>query len=460
MSVNRDADELQNITEEQLNNDILETMKTTGSRYKLTVAILGVLVVWALIAFGYQTTVGIGAAGVRRPVMWGVYLSTFVFWIGISHGGTMISAILRLTKAEWRRPITRGAEALTVFALVIAILFPAFHLGRVWLLYWMIPIPNRFDLWPNFRSPISWDFLAMMTYLTGSVIFFYIALIPDLAIVRDHMKGLRAKLSGFLSLGWRGTIREWRWLEIAGLTMAIIVIPLAVSVHTIVGWDFGMTLTPGWHSTIFAPYFVLGAIFSGLGAVVIAMSVVRWVFRLEKYLTPYHFDKLGKVLLAVSLLWGYFNFAEYLTVWYGHEPVEMALLEARTIGIFRYPFYLMLFCNFILPVTYLSFPKLRRNIKGFFVVAVFINIGMWIERFLIVVPSLVFNRLPFNWGMYTPSWVEISILVGSLAGYILLYLLFVKTFPVLPIWEIKEGLSASTKKKIGATSFPAIMKHD
>jgi molybdopterin-containing oxidoreductase family membrane subunit len=227
-----------------------------------------------------------------------------------------------------------------------------------------------------------------------------------------------------------------------------------------VGWDFGMTLTPGWHSTIFAPYFVLGAIFSGLGAVVIAMSIVRWVFKLEKYLTPYHFDQLGKVLLAVSLLWGYFTFAENLTVWYGHDPAEMAILEARTTGIFLYPFLVMIFCNFIIPVSYLSFPKLRRNITGFFVVAVIINIGMFIERFLIIIPSLVFNRLPFNWGTYTPSWVEVSILIGSLALYILLYLIFVKVFPVLPMWEIKEGHLGSTKKKIGEATFPAIMKHD
>ncbi len=460
MGSSHEISKTDNPTDEEVNQDVLETLEGVGKRYKLAVTILGLIVLWALIAWGYQIIVGMGVTGKRRPNLWALYITTFVFWIGISHGGTMISAILRLAKAEWRRPITRGAEALTVFALAIAILFPMIHMGRVWLFYWMMPVPNRFALWPNFRSPLSWDLFAMTTYLMGSVVFFYVALIPDLAIVRDHMKGLRAKLCGVLSLGWRGTAREWRWLEMAGLTMAIIIIPLAVSVHTIVGWDFGMTLTPGWHSTIFAPYFVLGAIFSGLGAVVIAMSIVRWVFGLQKYLTPHHFNQLGKVLLTVSLLWGYFFFAEALTVWYGHDPAEMSILQARTTGKFMYFFITMIFCNFIIPVSYLSFPKLRRNIKGFFVVGLFINVGMYIERFLIVVPSLTYSRLPFIWRTYTPGWVEISILAGSLAGYILLYLLFVKTFPVIPIWEVKEGLLASTSKQIGDATLPAIMKHD
>jgi molybdopterin-containing oxidoreductase family membrane subunit len=441
----------------RINADILRTITETGWRYRVTMAVLGLIILNAVVAFGYQVVTGMGVAGIRRPVFWGLYIASFVFWIGMSHSGTMISAILRLTHANWRLPITRGAEAMTLISLMVAGLFPIIHLGRSWLFYWLIPLPNQRGLWPNFRSPLLWDATAIFAYVTGSTIFLYVALVPDLGFLRNKFQGWRRRLYGLLSLGWQGTDREWRWLERAMLIMAVLIIPVAVSVHSIVSWDFGMTLVPGWHTTIFAPYFVLGAIYSGTAAVITILALLRWAFRFESYLTRYHFNQLAKLLLALTLLWFYFNFAEFLTVWYGNQPMERLVFFSRFRPPFGSLFYTMLLFGFVVPVIYLSVPKLRRWLPGLFVVSLLINVAMYIERVLIILPSLAYSRFPFSWEQYTPSWVEISIVAGSFALFAMMYMGFLKLFPVISLWEYKHGLLYRSSRRLAGKLFPSYL---
>jgi molybdopterin-containing oxidoreductase family membrane subunit len=422
-----------------INTDLLRSVFRTGKWWYLTVLIAGSVMLAAGAAFLYQAYVGIAVAGINRPVYWAFYITNFVFWIGISHAGTLISAILRVTGAEWRRPITRCAEAITVFALMIGALFPIIHLGRPWLFYYLIPYPNERGLWPNFRSPLAWDFFAINTYLTGSIIYLYLPLIPDLAMLRAKSKGIRRRIYSILSLGWSGTPLQWHRLERAVQIMAIIIIPVAVSVHTIVSWDFAMAIQPMWHSTIFGPYFVVGAIFSGIAALIVAMAILRKVFHLEAYLKPVHFNNLGLLLLTMSLLWFYFTFSEYLTGYYGNEPAEMQIFWSKVSGSYSPLFWAMVVCCFIIPVPILAFKKLR-TITGTLIASIGIVIGMWLERFLIIVPTLATPRLPFNWGHYRPTWVEILITIGTVAYFIFLYAVFTKLFPIVAIWEYKEGI--------------------
>jgi molybdopterin-containing oxidoreductase family membrane subunit len=287
---------------ERIREDLLRPLFHTSWRFYTGAGILVAIGLAGIAAFLYQVNSGLGVAGITRPVFWGFYITNFVFWIGISHAGTLISAILRLVDAGWRRPVTRCAEAITVFALVIGGQFPVIHLGRPWLFFWLIPYPSERHIWPNFRSPLLWDFLAITTYITGSLTFLLLPIIPDWATVRDRSAGLRKRIYTILALGWQGTPREWHRLEVAMRIMAVAIIPVAVSVHTIVSWDFAMALVPMWHSTMFGPYFVAGAIFSGIAALIIAMALLRKFLHLEEYLKPIHFDNLGKLLLLMSLL--------------------------------------------------------------------------------------------------------------------------------------------------------------
>ncbi len=425
-------------TANQINDDLLRGLFLTSWRFYAAVAILGIFVVAAFSAFGYQVYNGIGVAGINRPVFWAFYITNFVFWIGISHAGTLISAILRLANATWRRPVTRCAEVITVFALSIGAMFPVVHLGRPWLLFWLIPYPSERYLWPNFRSPLLWDFFAINTYLMGSVSFLLLPIIPDLALVRDKAQGRRKKIYSFLALGWRGTQRQWARLETAMHIMAVVIIPVAVSVHTVVSWDFAMAPVPLWHSTIFGPYFVAGAIFSGIAALIIAMAVLRKALHLEEYLRPIHFDNLGKLLLMMSLLWFYFIFAESLTTWYGNQTSEMAVFWARVQGGYAPLFWLMMLCNFVIPFPLLAIKRLR-TISGTVIASIAVVVGMWLERFLIIVPSLSHKYLTYTWGTYRPRWVEITITMGTFAGMGLLYVLFSKFVPIISIWELKLG---------------------
>ena len=424
------------ISSQQVREDLWRPLAGASRRYTLILSLLCAVTFWGVLAWGYQIRVGIGVAGIRRPVFWGFYLVDFVFWIGISHAGTLISAILRLTDAGWRKPVTRAAEAITTFALMIGGLFPLIHLGRVWLFYWLFPYPNSRLLWPNFRSPLMWDVVAISTYLTGSLIFLYLPMIPDVAQLAQFAKGWRLRLYKWMALGWSGSDREWHALERAMKLMAGIILAVAVSVHSVVAWDFAMAIAPMWHSTIFAPYFVVGAIFSGLAGLIVALNIIRKTMHLERYLTPHHFGNLAKLLLLMSLFWLYFTFAEHLTVWYGNEPKEMNVFGARVRGHFAPEFWVMVFVNFVVPFILLGIKKLR-SITTATIASVGVLLGMWLERYLIIIPTLSLPRLSAAAGKYSPSWVEISITVATFAAMAALYMVFSKLFPIVSLWEFE-----------------------
>jgi Ni/Fe-hydrogenase subunit HybB-like protein len=422
----------------RMSDDLLRPLLETSWRFWLLVLFLGSIVATGLATWFYQMYRGFGMTGINMPVYWAFYITNFVFWIGISHAGTLISAILRLVNAGWRRPVTRCAEVITVFALMIGALFPIIHLGRPWLFFFLIPFPTERMIWPNFRSPLVWDFFAITTYLTGSVLFLLLPMIPDFALVRDRTTGFRRRMYGVLALGWRGTPKQWHRLESAMQIMAIAIIPVAVSVHTIVSFDFSMAPVPMWHSAIFGPYFVAGAIFSGIAALIIAMAALRKFLRLEAYLHPVHFQNLGKLLLMMSLLWAYFIFNERLTVWYGNATAEREVLLATQTGSFAPLFWTMVACNFVIPFVMLSVKRLR-TIAGCVFASLTVIVGMWLERFLIVVPSLGHKYLSYTWGHYRPQPVEIIITTATFAAMMLLYVLFSKLVPIISIWELKGG---------------------
>ena len=417
-------------------DDLWRPLFGLSRTYLLTLLGTSAVTLWGLLAWAYQIHYGIGVAGIRRPVFWGLYLVNFVFWIGISHAGTLISAILRLTDANWRKPVTRAAEAITVFALMIGGMFPLIHLGRVWLFYWLFPYPSSRLIWPNFRSPLMWDVTAISTYLTGSLIFLYLPMIPDVAQLCRRATGLRLQLYRLMSLGWTGSDRQWLALERAMKLMAGIILAVAVSVHSVVAWDFAMAIAPMWHSTIFAPYFVVGAIFSGLAGLIIALAIIRRTLHLEQYLTPHHFQNLAKLLLLMSLLWLYFTISEHLTTWYGNEPKDMNVLNARTRGRFAPEFWLMVFVNFVVPFVLLGIRRLR-SVTTATIASVGVLVGMWLERYLIIIPTLSTPHLSAAWGSYSPTWVEISITVATFASMATLYLIFSKLFPIVSVWGVR-----------------------
>lgn len=413
-------------------------LKTTPGFY-YTVGVLLVFVAWGIFAYTVQLRQGLGVTGLNQPVYWGFYIVDFVFFIGISHAGTLISAILRVTQAEWRRPITRSAEAITVLVLLIGGVQPVIDLGR----------PDRLLnvlRTPNLRSPLLWDIISITAYLTCSCIYLLFPLIPDLAILRERMPSRRWFYT-FLSFGWKGTEKQWRRLNTAISVMMVIIIPVAVSVHTVVSWVFAMTVQPFWHSSIFGPFFVAGAIFSGIAALIIAMSILRKVYHLEDYLKPVHFSSLGVLLMVMSIIWAYFVIAEHLTAFYGAEPAEMAIFWDKLIGRYAPVFWTMVACNFVIPMAVLT-RRQTRTIPGTVFASVFIVIGMWLERYQIVVPTLVNPRLPYPRGLYFPSWVEVSVLVGSFAIFILFYVLFAKLFPIISIWEVKEGKELAVEETV------------
>jgi len=422
----------------KMSDDLLRPLLQTSWRFYALVALLGTIVLMGLGTWLYQMWMGFGMTGINMPIYWAFYITNFVFWIGISHAGTLISAILRLVNAGWRRPVTRCAEVITAFALMIGAMFPIIHLGRPWLFFWLVPYPSNRQIWPNFRSPLVWDFFAISTYLTGSVLFLVLPMIPDFALVRDRTTGMRHRIYSVLSLGWQGTPKQWHRLESAMSIMAIAIIPVAVSVHTIVSFDFSMAPVPMWHSTMFGPYFVAGAIFSGIAGLIVAMAALRRFLHLEEYLHPIHFQNLGKLLLMMSLLWAYFVFAERLTVWYGNESAEVQVLNVTQKGSFAPLYWTMVTCNFVVPFVILSQKRLR-TIAGCVVASFGVLIGMWLERFLIVVPSLGHKYLPYTWGHYRPRPVEIMITISTFAAMMLLYTLFSKFVPIISIWELKVG---------------------
>jgi len=444
---------LEKALDAEINQAVLQPMQRTGLWFWVIVCVLAAIVLWGLYAWIYQIYWGFGVAGINRPVYWGTYIATFVFWVGISHAGTMISAVLRIFKADWRRPITRGAEAMTAFALMMAGLFPLIHLGRVWKFYWMIPYPNNRLMWPNFQSPLMWDMIAIFTYLIGSGLYLYLAMIPDMAMARDNTEGWRYKLYRLLGLGWRGTEAEWHKLHRALNIFSIVIIPVFLSVHSIVSWDFAVTLQPRWHSSIYAPFFVIGAVYSGLAALAAILVLVRSGMKLQIFLRPEHFNALGKLVMVAGISWLYIWFAGLIVEWYGNEPIVIELLHDESSGPMAILFYIQMTCN-ITPIFFLAFKKVRTTPFLLLFFAIMVNIGMFTERVLIVIGNLQRNYLPFSWGDYRPTWVEMSIVAMTFAGFTLLYILFSRIFPYVPVWEIKEGRLRYTLRRIGRLLVP------
>ena len=423
----------------QVNRDILRTLEPSGKPYVALLAGTLTVLGFGIFCWMYQIYTGMGVTGLTHPVMWGVYITNFVFWIGIAHSGTLISAILFLFRARWRTSIHRSAEAMTVFAVMTAGLFPIIHLGRSWYFYWLIPYPNQRQLWVNFRSPLIWDVFAVGTYFTVSVIFLYLGLIPDIAAARERALGWRRKLYEIMSLGWQGTDREWKHFRSAYLFLAALATPLVVSVHSVVSWDFAIALVPGWHSTIFAPYFVAGAIFSGLGMVLTLLIPLRKFFGLQDYILPKHLENLAKLVIVTSLIITYAYFTEFFIAWYSGNTFEKTSYWSRAFGPYAPLFWIMVTCNSVVPLA-LFVKRIRTNIAALFVISIVINIGMWLERFVIIVTSLSHEFVPYAWGLYVPSWVELGITAGSFAWFLTWFLLFVKFFPAVSITEMKESL--------------------
>ena len=386
-----------------------------------------------------QIYYGMGVTGLNNPVGWGLYITNFVFWVGIAHSGTLISAILFLARAKWRTAIYRSAEAMTVFAVLTAGLFPLIHLGRVWRFYWLLPYPNERFLYPNFRSPLCWDVFAVLTYLTVSSMFLLLGLMPDLAVYRDHYKGLRRKLYGVLSLSWKGTNRQWKHYTRAYAFFAALATPLVISVHSIVSWDFAMGVLPGWHSTIFAPYFVAGAIHSGLAMVLIILIPLRHIFKLHDFITRDHFENLAKLIILTGLIVGYAYVTEFGMAWYSGNQFEQSVYMYRLFGDYASFMWIMLLFNAVAPLLFII-KAVRRNLVALVIIAVLINIGMWSERFVIIVTSLGHAFIPFTWGNYKVGLVEVGITIGSFSWFFFLFLLFIKNFPCVSITEMKESL--------------------
>ncbi len=389
---------------------------------------------------GYLVTTGIGVWGNNSPVFWAFDIVNFVFWIGIGHAGTLISAILFLFRQKWRTSINRAAEAMTLFAVICAGLFPAIHVGRIWVIYWLAPYPNQMSMWPNFRSPLLWDVFAVSTYAAVSAMFWYLGMIPDLATLRDRAATrLRKRMYGALALGWRGSARQWHRYERAYLLLAALATPLVLSVHSVVSFDFATSVVPGWHTTIFPPYFVAGAIFSGFAMVVTLMVPAREFFGLKDLITPRHLENMCKIILATGCMVGYAYSVEFFVAWYSGSGYEGFALLNRAFGPYAWAYWIMVSCNVLAPQLF-WFKKWRTSPWRMVFVAVLVNVGMWFERFVIIVSSLSRDYLPSSWGYYTPTWVDIGMLVGSFGLFFTLFLLFCRYLPMVAMAEVKAVL--------------------
>jgi molybdopterin-containing oxidoreductase family membrane subunit len=425
---------------ERVDRDLLGTLGMPSIPYLALIGFCLLLVALGGVGWGYLLLTGIGVTGLNNPVAWGSFITTFVFWVGIGHAGTLISAILFLLRVPWRTAIFRAAEASTIFAVATAGLFPLIHMGRFWTVYYTLPYPNGRELWPNFRSPLVWDVIAISTYLTVSAVFFYVGLIPDIAAARDRSKpGLGKWALKILSVGWLGSVRQWKHYGAAYVLFAALATPLVVSVHSVVSWDFAMSSVPGWHTTIFAPYFVSGAILSGLAMVICILIPMRKVFKVEHIIGIYHLESMAKLLIATSMIVGYAYGVEFFIAWYAGNPFEQAIFAYRPTGDYALQFWLMVTCNVVIPMTYL-FKKVRTNLVGLFVVALLVNVGMWFERFNIIVSSLSHEFMPHTWGLYSMTWVEVAILAGSFGLFFLLFLSFIKVLPSVSVTEVKESM--------------------
>ncbi|RJQ87533.1 MAG: hydrogenase [Desulfobacteraceae bacterium] len=438
---------MKQLSYQEINEKVLYGFSKPVKAYWAVLALAFVGILIGVFSWGWQIATGLGAAGINHPVMWGTYLINFVFWVGIAHSGTLISAILYLFKAPWRTALARSAEAMTVFAVMIAGLFPLIHLGRVWIVYWILPYPNQRNLWPNFQSPLVFDVIAISTYLTVSTIFWYTGMIPDLAILRERFKGLRKKIYTVISLGWTGNASQWGHHGWVYILFAALATPLVISVHSIVSWDFALGIVPGWHSTIFAPYFVAGAIHSGLAMVLILLIPLRILYRFEEILSMDIFENVAKTIIFTGLIMLYSYMTETFIAWYSGNEAERGIFHWRATGPYAFVFWLMFFCNAIVPLFF-YIKTLRTRLVPLIVISVLINIGMWYERYVIILSSPAHEFDPYSWGRYFgPTIVEFGILLGSFSIFFFLFLLFAKFLPTISMTELKEDLPVPRRRE-------------
>ena len=422
-----------------ITNQVVGIIEGNTPRWWWVTFILSALVTLLVpIYVGYLISTGVGVWGLNSPIAWGWAIVNFVFWIGIGHAGTLISAVLFLLRQKWRTSINRAAEAMTIFAVMCAGIFPGIHVGRIWYAWWLFPLPNsNGPIWPQFRSPLLWDVFAVSTYFTVSFLFWYMGLIPDLATIRDRCKSFFSKFFyGLFSLGWTGSNRHWRNYEKAYLLLAGLSTPLVLSVHSIVSFDFAVSQVPGWHTTIFPPYFVAGAIFSGFGMVLTLMIPLRSIFNLHDLLTKRHIDLMCKVVLATVTIVGYAYGMEFFIAWYGGNPYEAYCFQNRAFGPYWWAYWIMISCNVITP-QFFWVKKFRNNVILVWILSIFVNIGMWFERFVIVVSSLHRDYIPANWSYYSPTKVDVLTFVGTFGLFMVLFLLFIRFLPLIAISEVK-----------------------
>lgn len=426
-----------NPTFRSLTNDISRVVEDKTPRpwyIMFTAAAMLLMVLGSMVAFLFWE--GTGIWGLNNPIGWGWAIVNFVWWVGIGHAGTLISAILFLLRQRWRTSINRFAEAMTIFAVICALMFPAIHVGRIWVIYFTFPLPNQMGLWPNFRSPLLWDTFAVGTYFACSFLFWYTGMIPDLATLRDRATSkIKQKLYGLFSLGWRGSNRQWKHYELAYLVLAGISTPLVLSVHSIVSTDFAVSLLPGWHTTIFPPYFVAGAIFSGFAMVMTLALIARKFFKLEHIITLKHLERMNIIMLLTGMMVGYAYTMEFFIAWYSGNEYEMFAFVNRATGPYGWAYWIMITCNVLVPQCF-WFKKLRTSIPVMFVISILINIGMWFERFVIVM-TLHADYLPSSWDYYTPTIYDVGIFVGSFGLFFTLFLLFLRFLPMVAMSEVK-----------------------
>jgi Ni/Fe-hydrogenase subunit HybB-like protein len=416
--------------------------------------IIGFLVSFALVVLltvsaTYLLVAGVGIWGIQIPIAWGFAIINFVWWIGIGHAGTLISAILLLLRQQWRTSINRFAEAMTIFAVTCAGIFPVIHMGRPWLAYWLFPYPDTMKMWPQFRSPLVWDAFAVSTYATVSLLFWFIGLIPDLATLRDRARNRFAKMTyGILAMGWRGSAVHWYRHEMASLLLAGLATPLVLSVHTIVSFDFAFGIVPGWHATIFPPYFVAGAIYAGFAMVLTLSIPIRKLFRLEDFITMRHLDNMGKILLATGLIVGYGYMMEAFMAFYSGNEYERFMILNRMRGPYAALYWLLIACNIVTP-QFLWFRKVRAKVGALFAIAMVVNLGMWLERFVIVVTSLHRDFLPSSWNMYYPTRWDFFTFFGTIGLFLFLVFLFIRYLPLISIFEMRALVAVEEEKKAG-----------
>jgi len=442
-----------NTSYSQITEDIIKPIEAKPTKWwylGFTVSLAG-LGLW-LLSVTYLLFTGVGVWGLNKTVDWGWDITNFVWWVGIGHAGTLISAVLLLFRQKWRTAVNRSAEAMTIFAVVCAGSYPLLHAGRPWLIYWVFPLPNTYgSLWSNFNSPLLWDVFAISTYLTVSLVFWYVGLIPDLATIRDRAVGIRKKIYGLMSFGWNGSAKGWQRFESVSLILAGLSTPLVLSVHTIVSFDFATSVIPGWHTTIFPPYFVAGAVFSGFAMVQTLLIIMRKSMRLEQYITLNHIDVMNKIILVTGSIVGSAYITEFFIAWYSAVPYEQYAFVNRAFGPYWWAYWTMMTCNVITPQLFWS-RKLRRSLTASFIISIFVNIGMWFERFVIIVTSLHRDYLPSSWLMYSPTWVEIGMYIGSLGLFFTLFFLFAKFLPVIAVAEVKSIYKTSSEEEIAKTA--------